>query len=150
MSRKAIFGRFIIAVIATAILATAMSTQFVLNGLISVGAEVPLADRIDMTLFDLIGMGPLFLVFILIGLGIAFIAAKLTGKILPFNRTLIHIVAGMVAIFVMLVAMEQVFFGVPLIAGARSMGGLLAQVLVGGLGGYLYATMTTQQSEVAA
>jgi len=142
MTRTAIFFRFLLTVVLTAILATAMSTQFVLSGLISVGASVPLADRIDMTLFDIVGMGPLYAVFILIGLGIAFFVASWAARATSFNRMLVFTVAGMITMLVMLVAMEQVFFGVPLIPGARSVSGLIAQVLVGGLAGYLYARLT--------
>lgn len=142
MTRMSRMIRFVITVILTAALATAMSTQFVLNGLISVGAEVSMADRLSMTGFDIVGMGPLYAVFILLGLGIAFFAADRTARLIKLERKVIYTVAGMVAMLLMLVLMEQVFFGVPLIPGARSLGGLLAQVLIGGLAGFTYASMS--------
>ncbi len=142
MTRMSRMIRFVITVILTAALATAMSTQFVLNGLISVGAEVSMADRLSMTGFDIVGMGPLYAVFILLGLGIAFFAADRTARLIKLERKVIYTAAGMIAMLVMLVAMEQVFFGVPLIPGARSLGGLFAQVLIGGLAGFTYASMS--------
>jgi len=45
--------------------------------------------------------------------------------------------AGAVAIAVMLWAMQQVFFGVPIVAGARDGFGLFLQMLAGAIGGFI-------------
>ncbi len=150
MSPSARSIRFVVMWICPAALATAMSTQSVLGGLIAVGAEIDLADRLAMTAFDIIGMGPLYAIFILLGLGIAFFAADRTSRLIRLDRAVIYTAAGMIAMLVMLVMMEQVFFGVPLIAGARSLGGLIAQVMVGGLAGFIYTGITRQKAPQAA
>ena len=39
--------------------------------------------------------------------------------------------------------MEQVFFGVPIVGGARDGLGLFFQVLAGSMGGFIFATLTS-------
>jgi len=50
--------------------------------------------------------------------------------------------------FVMLWAMEQVFFGVPIVAGARDGFGLILQMLAGGVGGFIFAKLTSLKTAV--
>jgi len=50
--------------------------------------------------------------------------------------------------FVMLWAMEQVFFGVPIVAGARDGFGLILQMLAGGVGGFIFAKLSSPKTAV--
>ena len=140
------FGRgargWILAVIVTGIAATITSAQFVVAALADIGAVVPLGQRLALTGNDLIGLMPLYLIFIAFGFLIAFLIAALLLRFVPLPRAAVNIVAGMTAMGVMLWAMEQVFFGVPIIAGARTAAGFTGQVLCGGLGGYVFARMS--------
>ncbi|MCF6220392.1 MAG: hypothetical protein L3J65_04705 [Robiginitomaculum sp.] len=133
---------FILSVLIATLLATLFSTQFVIAGLEGVGAKVGLGDRLDMTLYDLGHLGLLYGIFIFIGLLIAFTAAGLVHHFAKTKRPLIYVVAGMACFVVMLYLMQAVFFGVPIIAGARSGLGLTFQALAGGLAGYVFARMT--------
>lgn len=133
---------FILSVIIATLVASLFSTQFVIAGLEQSGATVGWGDRLDMTLYDLGHLGRLYGIFIFIGLLIAFLAAGQVHRIAKTKRPLIYVIAGMTSFIVMLYLMQAVFFGVPIIAGARSGLGLAFQALAGGLGGYVFARMT--------
>lgn len=133
---------FILSVIIAAFLATLFSTQFVIADLVQAGANIGWGDRLDMTLFDLGHLGRVYGIIIFIGLLIAFLAAGLVHHFAKTKRKLIYVVAGMSSFVVMLYLMQAVFFGVPIIAGARSTVGLAFQALAGGLAGYVFAQLT--------
>ena len=122
-----------------------VQTQFVLAALSEAGAGITAQDRISMTLADIAGLGPLYLVFILIGFLIAFLAGALVVRFTPLPRTLVYAVAGAVCMFVMLTLMREVFFGVPVISGARSLAGEISQAVCGAAAGNFFAWLTSRQ-----
>lgn len=134
---------FMLSVLIATVVATIFSTQFVIHDLGKAGAPVGFADRMSMTFYDIANMGPVYGMFILIGLIIAFLAAGWVYKKAQMKRPLIYIVAGMICFIVMLFLMQAVFFGVPIIAGARSGIGLLFQAIAGGIAGFVFAKLTT-------
>lgn len=143
--KKNIFPRlwaWLLSAIVTATLATILSAQFVIASLADIGADVGMAKRLSMTGADLIKLAPLYFVFLSVGLVIAFLAAGGLYKIVKTLRPIIYTVAGAVAVCVTLLLMEKVFFGVPLIAGARSGFGFFMQMVAGAIGGYLFARLT--------
>jgi len=133
---------FILSVIIATLAASLFSTQFVIAALERSGAKVGWGGRLDMTLYDLGHLGLVYGIFIFIGLLIAFLAAGLVHRFAKTRRPLIYVVAGMTSFVVMLYLMQAVFFGVPIIAGARSTLGLAFQALAGGIGGYVFARLT--------
>lgn len=133
---------FIFSVLIATLIASIFSTQFVFAGLADAGAPIGFGDRLSMTVYDAINLGKLYGVFIFIGLLIAFLAAGLVTRKAQTKRPLIYVVAGMVCFIVMLYLMKAVFFGVPIIAGARSGLGLAFQALAGGVAGYIFARLT--------
>ncbi|AZU05067.1 hypothetical protein X907_2555 [Glycocaulis alkaliphilus] len=135
----------VLASIFMALAGVIVQTQFVLSALAGAGAQISAADRLSMTLADMAGLGPLYLVFILIGFLIAFLAGALVVRFTPVPRTAVYAVAGAVCMFVMLMLMREVFFGVPVIAGARSLAGEISQAVCGALAGVFYAWMTSRQ-----
>ena len=138
------FLMFILSVVIATVVATLFSTQFVIAGLEGAGAVIGLGDRIDMSFYDLSHLGRLYGIFIFIGLGIAFLFAALIHHFAKTKRLLIYIVAGTACFVVMLYLMQAVFFGVPIIAGARSGVGLACQALAGGIAGYVFARLTAR------
>ena len=142
---------FILAVVATTILACVIGTQFVLAGLSEVGIAIPLATRIANTWYDVVNLGfipsPAFGfsygLMITIGLLIAFIAAAAVAHFLPRYRVIIFTVAGAVAVFTQLWLSFQ-SFEVMLFAFARTPTGLAAQAIAGAVGGWLFATYTAR------
>lgn len=137
---------FILSVILAILLASLFSTQFVIADLQQAGAKVGWSDRLSMTLYDLGHLGRLYGIFIFLGLLIAFLAATLVHYLAKTRRKLIYVVAGMTCFVVMLYLMQAVFFGVPIIAGARSGLGLVFQALAGGFAGYVFARLTGRKT----
>ncbi|MCC5982285.1 MAG: hypothetical protein JJU26_11270 [Oceanicaulis sp.] len=136
----------IVATLFMTVLGVIIQTQFVLGALSDAGAVIGMADRLAMTRDDLMGFGPLYAVFILIGFLVAFSVSALLLRFVKLPRTIVYAVAGAVCMFVMLMLMREVFFGVPVIAGARSLAGELAQTVCGAAAGWLYAALTARKS----
>ncbi len=130
---------FIVAVLVAGILGTALSTQFVIAGLESVDASVPMAERIDMTFFDLMGMGPIYTIVMAIGLLVGFLVATGLLFVIPLPRWVGYALAGGAAVVTMLFFMQQTFWGTMPIAGARTALGYGAQIAAGALGGVVFA-----------
>lgn len=133
---------FVIAVIVAAGLATISSTLVVLQDLRRVGAEIPLDAGLSAVSRDLAGFAPLYAVLIAIGFAIAFVAAAVAVRLTRLPRVVVFVVAGGVCLAVMLMLMEQVFFGVPVVAGARSAFGFALQMGAGALAALLYVSLT--------
>ncbi|MBL4871687.1 MAG: hypothetical protein JKX72_12125 [Robiginitomaculum sp.] len=135
---------FIVSLLTAVILATFFSTQFIIAGLKTAGADVSLGQRFSMSLYDIINMGPIYAIFITIGLPIAFLVAGLIFRKVKIKRALIYTLAGAACFLVMLYLMKAVFFGVPIIGGARTPLGLMFQALAGGIAGYIFARLTAK------
>jgi hypothetical protein len=137
---------FVLSVALMAALGVIVQTQFVLSALKTTGAPVEAGDRIAMTGADLIGLGPLYAALIAIGFLIAFLAAGLVLRVIALPRVLVFAAAGAVCIAVMLVLMREVFFGVPVIAGARTLAGQAGQAACGALAGAAFALLTRSRA----
>lgn len=140
-----IVKRFLVllyAVLATTLLGSVISSFRVTSNLSELGAPIGFGPELKMALYDVQHFAPLYGIFILIAFMIAFITSAYLHRFTRLNRVVIFTVAGGAAIAVMLLAMKQVFFGVPIVAGARDMAGFMLQILCGGFGGYIYAAIT--------
>lgn len=115
-----------------------LQTQRVISMLQQVGAEIPIAQRLSMTGYDLQHLGTTFVIFVAIALLIALTIALLISRKFPRQSLLLHIVAGASSICLLLYFMQMMFFGLPLIAGARDALGMAGQLLAGGLAGYIF------------
>lgn len=133
---------WVVAVLFTTALACVLQTQNVLARLGNIGADIGFGDRLAMTGYDLFRFGSLYIIFIAIGLLIAFLVGLLVFHVARFGRPIVFAVAGGVAMAVMLFAMKNLFFGVQLVAGARDMTGFLMQILAGVIGGLIFAGLT--------
>lgn len=138
---RAVVG-FIVAVVVLTVLAVIFQTGFVLSALGDVGAQLSLGPVIAMMLDDLIGFGPLYGALVAIGLLVAFPAAAIVHRVTKLSRVLVFAGAGLVCMGVMLVAMEQVFFGIQLVAGARTLPGLVSQLIAGAIAGWAFVQLT--------
>ena len=142
---RAVLG-YVAAVLVLTVLAVIIQTSFVLAALGDVGAVLTIGAIASMMVDDLIGFGPIYGVLIAIGLLIALPVAVGVQRLTKLPRTLVYAAAGAVCIGVMLYAMEQVFFGIPLVAGARTTAGFLGQLLAGVAAGWAFARVTAQPS----
>jgi hypothetical protein len=128
------------AVLLTYALASFAATQSVVNRLDGMGIPTSLAERLQMSGQDLLGMAGLFLPLIAVGLLLAFLVAGGLGRRNPQRRTGLFVLAGAMAMLSIHLALQW-SFDITLIAVARTPLGLLSQVLAGAAGGYLYTRL---------
>jgi len=140
-------SRIVLGFIAAAVTAYAigsiLNSQFVMN---AHGVPVSLGDRLNMTAFDLSNM-VLYLVIIAIAFAIAFVIASVLKRFLPNLSSVAYPVAGAAAIGVALGLMYMNFQTVP-ISGARGTFGFIAQMLAGGLGGWVFGKLVDRQQAI--
>lgn len=134
------------AVITCTVLASFVSTQRVIGSLNEAGTSIGLGERLSMASYDIIHFGTLYGIFILLAFLIAFSVGGLLFKKIRYGRGIIYVVAGSVAMLVMLLLMQSVFFGVPIVGGARTGIGLALQMLAGGVGGYIFHRLTRHRA----
>jgi hypothetical protein len=135
-------GGWLVAAAFLAVSATALSSAMVLAMLTEVGAPLGAGDMARMIIDDLAGFGPLYGALIAVALAIAFLAAAVVTRAVRPLRPVVFAVAGAAAMAVMLTLMEQVFFGVQLVAGARTPPGFLMQAGAGAAAGLVFAALT--------
>lgn len=140
-------GGWFAAVFATVVLGIGFQTQNVLAKLNAIGADVGLGDRLSMTGYDIFYLGKPYFIFVGISLAIAFLAGGLVFRIAKHGRTLIFTTAGAVALFVMLYAMKEVYFKIPIIAGARDGFGIGLQMLAGAVGGFVFSKINQTKNQ---
>jgi len=140
---------FFLAVIVMAVLGVVIQSVFVLIGLADVGASIRPGPALGMIGDDLRGLAPLYGVIIALGFLIAFLAAAFVGRVASLPRSWVFAGAGGVCMVVTLLAMQEVFFGVQVIAGARTTAGFLVQTAAGALAGALYARLTPERQRRA-
>lgn len=126
------------AIVVGTFMSVLLQTQRVISMLKEVGADIPISQRLSMTSYDLQHLGSTFVIFVAIAMLTAMTIALLISRKLPRQSILLHIVAGASAICLMLYLMQMMFFGLPLIAGARDAMGMAGQMLAGGLAGYVF------------
>ena len=159
------FGLFmfqlLVATIVTFLIASALHTQSVLSGLISVGAEIPLSLRIKTVFVDFAGLLPTYGVIVFVGMLIAMsVALLIANKLLSARHANIHqspyqssqlwlfSLAGAAAVFTLLSAMHPIL-DVSIIAGARGLSGLLTQSIAGAIGGLVFASVRYKLNKTA-
>ena len=128
------------AVLASYALACFAATQSVVGRLGDMGIPVSLAERLQMSGQDLLGMAGLFLPLIAVGLLLAFLVAGFLGRRSPQRRTVLFILAGAMAMISIHLALQW-SFDITLVAVARSPLGLLSQALAGAAAGYLFTRL---------
>ncbi|MEQ1754122.1 MAG: hypothetical protein ABL973_08305 [Micropepsaceae bacterium] len=144
---------YVSAVLITAVLGSVSHSLFIQQAFVDataasgsgVAEAIPMADRIGWITHDLIGLEPLYGGLIAVALFIAFLVAGLVARFTGL-RAIVFAVAGAIAMFVMFRIMRMEL-GTVGVFGARSMMGLGAQMMVGFLGGLLFAMISRQQAE---
>lgn len=136
-----IAAAWLAAVVFMALAGTAAQTGFVLAALAEVGAPITAGAALGMIAADIAGLAPIYGALIAIAFAIAFLAAGLVVRLTPLPRLLVYGGAGLIAMGVMLSALEPVFFGIQPIAGARSLAGQGVQAGLGCLAGLIFAAL---------
>jgi len=139
------FGAWLLAVAIAYLLATVTATQSVVAALQAMGLAVPMPERLNMTLSDILGMANMFLPMVAFALLIAFMTAALLCRWLARWRLPLYALAGAVAL-VMIHLILHLAFGLTPIAIGRTAGGLGLQALAGAAGGVCYTLLVRGQS----
>ena len=139
-------GSWLLAGVVVAALATLFQSLLIVAALPETGPSVGASAYASQMAYDLRYLGPLYGLFILGAMLIAWLAGEGVARLAPVHLRWVALsVAGGVAMVVLLWTMRQVYFGVDIIAGARSVEGKLLQSLAGGLGGALMAVLTRRK-----
>ncbi|MGS2719843.1 hypothetical protein [Paraglaciecola aestuariivivens] len=119
------------------VLASLLHSQLVIAELVKVGVQVSIADRLSMSLDDLLGLYPTYGIVIALSFLLGFIVAHLCQKRFNLNPYLLYAAAGGTSIVVALWAMYPIL-NITLLASARSSLGVICQSLAGLVGGLIY------------
>lgn len=124
----------IVASLGTYVLAVIVNAQFVMA---AHNVPVSLFDRLNMTAFDVSNMW-LYLAVIAVAFLLGFAIATVVKRFVPSLAGAAYPIAGAAALGMVLGLMYMQFQTVP-ISGARSALGFAAQVIAGGIGGWIFA-----------
>ncbi len=131
-----LFGRFLMAVLVTYVIASVSHTYFVLNELERVGADIDLSTRISTSISDIFGLFA-YAGIIAVGLLIGFSMMGIIRKFYKLLPRWVYPLAGVLTMICIHVAMFPIF-EVTLIAGARTTLGITAQCVAGMIGGWVF------------
>ena len=132
---------FLLAVVATYLLAATFSTQVILYQVADLGLPISLSVRLDTTLEDLIGMLPMYLPIVAASLFIAIPVSALALRFVSIPRTLGFLIGGAAALWALHTIMFTVF-GIHALPATRFNVGMATQALAGAVGGYVYAKLS--------
>jgi uncharacterized protein (DUF2342 family) len=138
-------GSYIAAVIVAYCFGALFISQGNIAAVTGLGFDVTMSQRLGAIVHDVSGMTdiylPLVAVSLLLGLPVAFAVVRKN----PHLRMIGYVSAGFVALLAMHVIMKAVL-GLSGIAPTRTILGLLAQGVAGGIGGYLFCRLSGQSS----
>lgn len=132
----------LLAVLVAAVWGSVFQTQSNLAQLQALGAQVPWPLRLQTTLQDLAGFGPLFAAVAVVAFVLAFPLAAALAKRIPSARSAVFAMAGMAALVVAIRLIDALVPPPVLIAATRSTTGLLWMTLGGAIAGGLFAVAT--------
>jgi len=138
---KRLIAWFVATLVCTG-LAAFFSSQRVLSALPDPQGQVGLPERLSTAVYDIQHFGTLYGIFILVAFLIAFLVGGGVYHFAKIGRPIVYMVAGAIAMLVMLLLMKQAFFGVDIVAGARDGLGRALQMVSGAAGGYVFARLT--------
>jgi hypothetical protein len=131
--------RFTQAVLIAAVTGCIAQTQINLAALINLGAEIPPALRLDVTIQDLLGFGPVYVAMVFTAFIPALLFAHFLSRHWPRLRYLIFISAGAFSLLITFKLVDA-FAPMPtLIAATRGIVGTLLMMSGGALGGWFFA-----------
>jgi hypothetical protein len=141
-------GRVILALIAavgvTEMTIAVVNAHLVMGGLVDLGVEIPLADRLATYGHDVIGLAERFVPILGLGFAVAFtVAWAVVRWLLPGWGRVGYPLAGAVTVALVLVGVHQIFQTHP-VAGARTLVGSVLLIACGALGGAVFAAIASR------
>ena len=134
---------FIVAVLATFLLASMVGTQLVLTDILNFGLVVSLSDRVSATIHDIAGLATMLPLLISVTFLLAFIIAESGRRILTGKRTYWYMAAGLTSLPAALTLIKTLMGGT-VFAAARTGSGMLLFALCGLIGGWLFARLVNR------
>lgn len=138
-----IAGSYLTAVISTYIVGVIFVSQGNIANVVAMGFQVTIAQRLDAVMHDLTHMTGIYLPVIAVSMLISLPVAAMIIKYAPHLRSIGYILAGVTALLAIHMIIKMVF-GISGIAPTRTLIGLLAQGVAGGVGGYLFHRLSVQ------
>lgn len=142
-------GSYLVAVISTYFVGVIFISQGNIASVVDMGFQVTMAQRLDAIVHDLGNLTDLYLPLIAVSMLISLPVAALIIKYVPHLRLLGYTLAGITGLIAIHVTIKLAF-GISGIAPTRTLIGLLAQGVAGGLGGYLFHRLTAKSNDSAA
>ena len=134
---------FIVAVLATFLLASIVGTQLVLADIQGFGLVVSSADRVAATIHDIAGLATMLPILISVTFLLAFIIAESGRRIMSGRRTYWYMAAGLTSLPAALTLIKTLMGGT-VFAAARTGSGMLLIALCGLIGGWLFARLVNR------
>lgn len=144
MNSGRMIAGFIAATLVTLVLASVVHTHFTLQGLESLGVEVPPSLAWQTMKGDFIGLGPALGAVIALALLLGFIIAGLARRFIALPRPIAFAIAGGAAFATALWLMHLSYEITP-IGSARSWTGFLSLAAAGALGGLVFASVSRRR-----
>ena len=138
-----IAASYLAAVISTYIVGVIFVSQGNIANVVAMGFQVTIAQRLNAVMHDLTHMTGIYLPVIAVSMLISLPVAALIIKYAPHLRSIGYILAGVTALLAIHMIIKMVF-GISGIAPTRTLIGLLAQGVAGGVGGYLFHRLSVQ------
>ena len=138
-----IAGSYLAAVISTYILGVIFVSQGNIANVVAMGFQVTITERLDAVVHDLTHMTGIYLPVIAVSMLISLPVAAMIIRYAPHLRSIGYILAGITALIAIHMIIKMVF-GISGIAPTRTLIGLLAQGVAGGVGGYLFHRLSVQ------
>ena len=142
-----VFG-FLAAVIAAYVLGAIFISQGNIASIIALDFDVSVAQRFEAALHDVTHMTNIYLPVIAVSYFVSMPVARFIIKYVPQQRAILYALAGAVGLVAIHLIMKMVL-GLTGIAATRTVVGLLAQAIAGGLGGYLFHVISMKRTDVS-
>ena len=137
---------FLAAVIAAYVLGAIFVSQGNIAAIVAMNFDVSVAQRFGAVLHDVTNMTGIYLPVIAVSYLISMPVATFIVKYAPQLRMLLYVLAGatgLVAIHLIL----KLVLGISGIAPTRTLVGLIAQAIAGGVGGYLFHVISLKRGD---
>ncbi len=137
---------FTITLLVTYSIGVLFITQINLNSIADLGIQISLSQRISTVGNDLLGMLIAYLPLLCVALVLAFSFTRFVISRFTTLTARWYLLAGFVGVLMIHQTLYWVF-GMSPVAATRSLLGLLSQALAGGIGGWLYYHLQTNQRQ---
>jgi len=138
-------GSFLAAVFAAYVLGAIFVSQGNIASIVAMDFDVSVAQRFEAALHDVTHMTGIYLPVIAASFLIALPVAALIIKYVPHLRMILYVLAAATALVAIHLILKLVL-GISGIAPTRTIVGLLAQAIAGGVGGYLFHVLSWRRT----